>query len=832
MKILATPEIQTLVDLLEARADAHPDRLAYAFLADGEVESERLTYGDLRRRARALGAALAALDARGERALLLFPPGLDFAVAFFGCLYAGAIAVPVAPPSAARRGRLAAVVRDARPRIALTTPEIAGRWDGLVREAPALDGVRRLAVGGLAGGVDETAAPAPEWRRPELAPTDVAFLQYTANPAPRGVAVTHANLTYMEGALARTFAQGEEAIAVGWLPLDRGMGLIGNLLEPLAAGGSCVLMPPAAFLRRPRRWLEAITRYRATISGGPSFAYELCAARIDDLEGLDLSSWRVAFDGGEPVTAEGLRRFAAKFGAAGFDWRAFQPGYGLAEATLLVSGLRRGTGGPDGLAADAAALAAGRIERAAPGSRALELVGCGLVPPELEARIVDPDSGRPAEPGRVGEIWLAGPAVAAGYWGRPEETARVFGARVAGEPAAGPYLRTGDLGFLDGGELYVSGRRPAPAILDGRDREPRELERAAEPMPAIGGADAPAVDDPAGALPRASLAPLSAGQRGLWFLDRLAPGGAAYHLAAAFRLRGPATADDVRARLRSASSTATKRCAPFSPPREATRRRASCRRPSSTCASTRRPVRTRPSSQAAIADAPTAPSTSQPARSSGSTSGARGPAGLLLGVSLHHAVADFASLGLMLQALGATLGEDPPAGFAGAAVLPPSPPGRAERLAGSGRGRLWASGGEELAALPGGLDLPVARPRPGPAAPGGGGRGPPRRARRAPSRDGSSALARGATPPPSRSSSPPSRRCSAALRRRGAGARRADRRPAGPLPGRLGDRSATSSTRWCCAATWRRSRPSASWSTAPGSRPSGRCATRRCRSPS
>src|SRR5215210_2557018 len=309
--------VTTLVDLLRARALATPDRRAYAFLADGETESGALSWAELDARARAIGSALADRGARGERVLLLFPPGLDFVAAFFGCLYAGAVAVPSYPPRPHRdQPRLRAIVRDARPGFALTTADLAGRREALASRVPELAGALWLAV--------EEIDPrgAERWSAPEIEGETPAFLQYTSGSTalPKGVVVTHGNILHNEEMIRAAFGQSEASVVVGWLPLYHDMGLIGNVLQPLYAGSTCVLMPPLACLQRPVRWLRAIHRYRGTTSGGPNFAYELCVRKVgaEERAALDLSSWTLAFNGAEPVRAETLGRFAEAFAASGF----------------------------------------------------------------------------------------------------------------------------------------------------------------------------------------------------------------------------------------------------------------------------------------------------------------------------------------------------------------------------------------------------------------------------------------------------------------------------------------------------------------------------------
>ncbi len=464
---------RTLAGLLAARAAERPERDAYLFLANGEADrAERLTWGELDARARAVAAALAASVPPGERALLLFPPGLDFIAAFFGCLYAGVVAVPAYLPRPNDRSpaRLAAIVRDAAPRAALTTAALAAR----VRELAAL---RSIAVDALPRQAGSGPLVEPD-------PRAIAFLQYTSGSTadPRGVMVSHENLLHNERMIGEAFGVGPESVVVGWLPLHHDMGLIGNVLQPLHAGAVAVLMSPVAFLQRPRRWLEAIDRYRGTTSGGPNFAYDLCVRKIPPAarEGLDLASWRVAFNGAEPVRAFTLERFAEAFAANGFRRQAFYPCYGLAEATLFVAGPERGRA-PRVEEVDAAALARGAAEVATAGDRGASrpLVGCGTARGGQTIAVVDPERGAELSAGEVGEIWVAGESVARGYWGNPEATARDFGARLAGREGE-RFLRTGDLGFALDGELFVTGRIKDLIIVRGRNLYPQDLELTAE----------------------------------------------------------------------------------------------------------------------------------------------------------------------------------------------------------------------------------------------------------------------------------------------------------------------------------------------------------------
>ncbi|MEO6193501.1 MAG: fatty acyl-AMP ligase, partial [Thermoanaerobaculia bacterium] len=463
----------TLVELLRMRAMSQPERRAYTFLLDGEREEVHLSYGELDRQARAIAARLQELGVEGERALLLYPPGLQYAAAFFGCLYAGVTAVPVYPPRPNRPDpRFLAILADARARVVLTTSAILPNAERLLQaDAP----VAWLATDGL------DSKGAEEWRDPAVRPEQLAFLQYTSGStsAPKGVMVSHGNLVHNERLIERAFGMTAESVVVGWLPLYHDMGLIGNLLQPLWAGCSCVLMSPVDFLQKPLRWLAAVSRYGGTVSGGPNFAYDLCARKIrpEDRAGLDLSRWAVAFNGAEPVRAETLDRFASAFAGCGFRREALFPCYGLAEATLFVAGAAVGEPPVVGR------FNAPGLERhravADPDGRPLVSSGRpALLAPGQEVAIVDPESGARLPEAAVGEIWVAGPSVAKGYWSRPEPPESTFQALT--RDGQGPFLRTGDLGFLVGGELFVAGRAKDLIIIRGRNHYPQDIEMTVE----------------------------------------------------------------------------------------------------------------------------------------------------------------------------------------------------------------------------------------------------------------------------------------------------------------------------------------------------------------
>ncbi|MCP4654780.1 MAG: AMP-binding protein [bacterium] len=477
----AMSQPSTLVDILRWRAHHQADRRAYDFLVDGERRGDCLTYGELDERARAIGALLQqefpskqdhGANAAGRRLLLLYAPGLDFVAGFLGCLYAGAIAVPASPPSSKRHlPRLRSMLEDARPDAVLTTSAVLARIKAAAKALPSLAATRWLK--------DLAAA----WQAVELDREDTAFLQYTSGSTatPKGVVVSHGNLMHNEELIRRAFDLTADAVIVGWLPLYHDMGLIGNVLQPLYAGARCVLMSPVAFLRKPVRWLEAISRYRGTTSGGPNFAYDLCYRKVTRAQRaqLDLSSWRVAFNGSEPVRAATMERFGELFAPCGFQPRAFYPCYGMAEATLMVTG---GDPGREPVIANlsAAALERHRVVAATAEDAGLRLVSCGRSRRGQKLRIVEPEKHTVCADDQVGEIWLAGSSVAHGYWNRPQAGEQVFRARLADGDDAEAFLRTGDLGFLRRGELFVTGRLKDLIIIRGRNHYPQDIELTAE----------------------------------------------------------------------------------------------------------------------------------------------------------------------------------------------------------------------------------------------------------------------------------------------------------------------------------------------------------------
>ena len=456
---------RTLVQSLQRRAAQTPDQVALRFLAESAEHSVVLSYRDLDQRARTIAAALQANAALGDRAVLLFPSGPDYVAAFFGCLYAGVIAVPAYPPESTRRHhqeRLLSIISDAEPRLLLTIASLA---EGLsqIENAPPVLSVDSLENAG-------------DWIAPDLQPDDIAFLQYTSGSTalPKGVQVSHGNLVANEVLIRRGFGidLNPDDVIVSWLPLYHDMGLIGGLLQPIFSGVPCVLMSPAYFLGRPLRWLEAISQYGGTISGGPDFAYRLCSERVSEsaLERLDLSTWRVAYSGSEPIRLDTLDRFAEKFAACGFSSDNFFASYGLAEATLFVAGGTRGQGIP-ALRVDETALAANRAE---PGQGSA-IMSCGTSQPEHAVLIVDPHTLNELPDNRVGELWASGPSIAHGYWRNPEATAKTFV-----QHDGRTWLRTGDLGFIRFGEVYITGRLKDLLIVRGHNLYPQDIEQTIE----------------------------------------------------------------------------------------------------------------------------------------------------------------------------------------------------------------------------------------------------------------------------------------------------------------------------------------------------------------
>ncbi|GDY33391.1 fatty acyl-AMP ligase [Gandjariella thermophila] len=473
--------LSTLVDLCRARAAAEPDRRSFVFLADGVAESDSLTLAELDRKARAIAVVLRAAAAPGARALLSYPPGLDFHAAFFGCLYAGVIPVPVAALDGTRGNlkwtRVDSIAANSRSTLLLSTADGLARVHPLLKQTEVLAGLTVIATDEVDAGAAE------EWTPPEITADTVAYLQYSSGSTgePKGVVLTHANvlhnLSLIHDNLRRPADEDmPRPTAVTWLPLNYNLGLISGVLEPLFGRHDVRVMPAPVFVQRPFTWLRAISDLGRADSVAPNFGYEFCARRVTDAQRrtLDLGGWEMALVGGEPVRAGTLDRFCAAFAPVGFRRESLFPAYGLAESTLMVSGGPIGRG-PVVLQVDRAGLAAGRVRPADPEGGGRPLVSCGQIHPALTVLAVHPSTGKPCGAEEIGEIVVSGPSVGAGYWNAPAATADAFAARLPDHPDR-QFLRTGDLGVIRDGQLFVTGRAKELLIIAGANHYPHDIE--------------------------------------------------------------------------------------------------------------------------------------------------------------------------------------------------------------------------------------------------------------------------------------------------------------------------------------------------------------------
>jgi acyl-CoA synthetase (AMP-forming)/AMP-acid ligase II len=464
------------VEILKDRASRRGQDVVYRFLSGKEEHS--LTYEQVDQLACSTAAALLQHCSPGDRALLIYPPGLDYIVALFACMYARVIAVPSYAPRPNRpMTRLESIVANSEPAVLLTTNSLLDAPKSIFRQPDSpLSRLQMIATDNLSV---NTPAPIPI---DEIRPETPIILQYTSGSTafPKGVTLTHGNVVHNTAAIEKNFPLDTGSSTVFWLPPYHDMGLMGGLLQPLYTGFPVTLMSPVAFLQRPVRWLQAISQYRATCSGGPNFAYDLCVRRISDeeVDELDLSTWKVAFNGAEPIRKQTLDEFAEKFESCGFDRRAFHPCYGLAESTLMSTGMDRQGTGVQFKAVSREALEKDQAKPPVSSEDESWLVSSGHAAGNLDVRVVDPATSEPVPSGRVGEVWVKGPSVAAGYWNRPVETAETFQARLAS--GDGPYLRTGDLGFLEDDQLYITGRIKDLIIIRGQNYYPHDLEFTAQ----------------------------------------------------------------------------------------------------------------------------------------------------------------------------------------------------------------------------------------------------------------------------------------------------------------------------------------------------------------
>lgn len=477
-------EPTTLVELCRYRASRDPDRRMFAFLENGLEESASLTLAQLDARARAIAGGLSRHAPPGARAVLSYPPGHDFVSAFFGCLYAGLIAVPAPPVLRAgvddRYTRFRAIVNSCQPDLVLSNGSRLDRVDALLKDMSTPHRPASVATDEISG------TDAYGWNAPRIGPDTIAYLQYTSGTTgpPRGVELTHGNVLHN---LSLILANGSRATddvermppVVSWLPVFHDMGLITGVLQPLYVGYDAVLMPPSAFTQHPVNWLRAISDRGAGISSAPGFGYELCVRRVSEqqLRSLDFSGWRIAVVGDEPVRAEMIDRFSALLAPFGFRREAFFPSYGIAESTVMLSG---GPVEPEPVIRrfDAVALAKGKVQRAGREDEARRLVGLGQLHPSMTIAVVDPATGEPCAPDETGEILASGPSIGAAYWNAPEETERTFNATVRGHEGR-RFLRTGSLGFLDDGQLFVTCRVDDLIVVEGMQHYPYDIEATA-----------------------------------------------------------------------------------------------------------------------------------------------------------------------------------------------------------------------------------------------------------------------------------------------------------------------------------------------------------------
>jgi acyl-CoA synthetase (AMP-forming)/AMP-acid ligase II len=471
-------EPTTIVELLRHRANEQPQAHAYTFMVDGKTEGDRLTYAELDRQVRAIAASLQKHNAYGERALLLYPQGLEVIAAFCGCLYAGVIAIPVPPPESGRLKRtlprLRSIVKDAQATIALTTAGIFDLIATVKDEFPEFEQMRWINTAEIDLNL------ADEWVDPQVDKDRLAYLQYTSGSTstPKGVMLTHYNLMHHSRYLQQACGYDTKSVTVTWMPYFHDYGLVEGTIVPLYNGHPCYVMSPFSFIKRPLNWLQNMSRYKGTHSQAPNFAYDLCTRRLKakQIAELDLSSWEAAGNAAEPINPHVMAKFVETFRSCGFKWEAFAPSYGLAENTLLATTKPKGTK-PVFLGVETAAMEQDKIVIADPeredGIRIM--AGCGKKVGDTIIAIADTVTMTAKASDEVGEVWIKDPSVAQGYWKRPDITKETFDAYLK-DTNEGPFLRTGDLGFLHEGELYITGRIKDLIIIRGTNHYPQDIE--------------------------------------------------------------------------------------------------------------------------------------------------------------------------------------------------------------------------------------------------------------------------------------------------------------------------------------------------------------------
>lgn len=466
--------MSNIISILNQRASQTPNRLAYIFLKDGEHQEQHISYKELANKSINIAIKLQSSIPKGARALLLYPQGLEFITAFFGCLHAGVVAVPAYPPKRNQKmSRLEAIIKDAQPQIILATSSILESIKGKLTDVLNLSEMQWLATDNLNNSEELS------WIYPDIISDSLAFLQYTSGSTgtSKGVMISHGNILHNSACIQKAFELTEQSVSVTWLPNFHDMGLIDGILQPLYTGFLGVVMAPESFLQKPILWLQAITKYRANHSGSPNLGYELCVQKITPSQQLclDLSSWLSAYNGAEPIRQRTLEEFITKFQSSGFQPQHFYPCYGMAEATLMISGGNIHSE-PVYFNAEAESLENKIVVEADVDSKnSKQLVGCGHGWLDTEIRIVDAETCTQCDEDQVGEIWVSSPSVAQGYWHQEEKTQETFQAKLA-DAGEKNFLRTGDLGFIRDGELFITGRIKDLIIIWGRNHYPQDIE--------------------------------------------------------------------------------------------------------------------------------------------------------------------------------------------------------------------------------------------------------------------------------------------------------------------------------------------------------------------
>ncbi|MCZ8495668.1 fatty acyl-AMP ligase [Priestia megaterium] len=482
-KLIDNPTIpksnySSMIDLLSHKVMIHPEKVVYTFLSNDNQDETNITYQELHMYAKQIAAYLQHLGLEGQRALLMYPSGIDYVKAFLGCIYANVIPVPVYPPGLSRNmERLKAIMDDSATNIILTTTQLHSKISFHFSDELSNMNLKWIPIDDISHDYRD------QWSHPKVDKESLAFLQYTSGStsSPKGVMVTHGNILHNEAMIKAACQHNEDTVMLGWLPMYHDMGLIGNILQPLYLGAKCVFMSPMDFLQKPFRWLSAISKYKATISGGPNFAYDLCLKKITDEQKvqLDLSSWEVAFNGAEPVRYETIQKFAQAFKDCNFKLNQFFPCYGMAEATLFITGNEKLTKPVSKGFCKENLLENKAIERPINSENSVKLIGCGMTWLDQKVEIVNTDSLSKCASNEIGEIWVKGDSIAKGYFGRKQETNYAFNNTVKDTNENG-FLRTGDLGFFHEGQLFVTGRLKDVIVLRGKNHYPQDIELTVE----------------------------------------------------------------------------------------------------------------------------------------------------------------------------------------------------------------------------------------------------------------------------------------------------------------------------------------------------------------